>query len=978
MIFNLPLLAMAAFSYMLLLFFIAYATDQGWISQQVVTHPVTFCLSLGVYATSWTYYGSVGFAESQGYNFLTIYLGVTLAFLLTPLLLMPILRLTREYQLTSLADVFTFRYRSQFAGILVTLFMLVGALPYIALQIQAVTASIYILTKEASPDLLALGFCIFISVFAILFGARHVTPRDKHQGLVVAIAFESAIKLIALLAVGVIALFGIWGGFGGLANWLSNNPDAVEALYRPVREGPWLTLLMLAFAAAFLLPRQFHMIFTENINPRALSIAAWAFPLFLLLLNLPIPLVLWAGQILQLDIPADYYLLGVALSEGGRTPLPVLAFIGGISAASGMMIVTTLALASMCLNHLLLPASYPDPNVDLYRWLLWGRRVIIAMIVMAGYGFYELLEYNQGLVQLGLISFVAVAQFLPGLVGVLFWRGATRTGFVSGLLAGIAVWSVTLILPLLESSNIVELTLPQWQAHPDQDPWSYATFWSLTLNSVVFVIVSLLSRQRPAERAAARACCSETLAPPSGVLSVQSTDQVKAQLARTIGPEAARQEVSRALDDLKLDQTETRPAELRRLREQLERNLSGLLGPQLAHLIVNRRLELAEGTQTALAGTVRYVETRLQETRTRLRGLAAELDALHRYHRQILLDLPVGVCALSPYREVIIWNLAMEKVSRLKASATIGDQVDDLPMPWGSLLGDFTNNKDNHIHRMQVEVGEQKRWLNLHKANIIEPGLALITDTNPAPGTVMLVEDLTDLENLSAELAHSERLASIGRLAAGVAHEIGNPLTGITCLAQNLRDEEDPLEIDAGIEQILVQTKRITNIVQSLMTFSHSGVEPHDKTLINIRDVIEEAIKLVSLSHREKQVTCFQHGSESPMVIGDRQRLTQVMVNLLTNACDASDARASVKVETSLYSGSVKIIITDNGKGVPRQYLAHIFEPFFTTKRPGEGTGLGLPLVYRIVKDHGGNIEVDSRVGHGTRVSVWLPREKLA
>ncbi|MGD2117427.1 MAG: histidine kinase, partial [Chromatiales bacterium] len=212
MTFELSILFAAGVLYLGLLFLLAYATESGQLPNRWVSHPLVYTLSLGVYASSWTYYGSVGFAGSSGFQFLTIYLGVTLAFMLSPVLLQPILNLTREHQLTSLADLFAFRYRSQTVGVLVTLFMLIGTLPYIALQIRAVTQSLHVLTQEATPEILALGFCTTLMLFAILFGARHVSPREKHRGLVAAIAFESLIKLLALLVVGFYALFGIFGG----------------------------------------------------------------------------------------------------------------------------------------------------------------------------------------------------------------------------------------------------------------------------------------------------------------------------------------------------------------------------------------------------------------------------------------------------------------------------------------------------------------------------------------------------------------------------------------------------------------------------------------------------------------------------------------------------------------------------------------------------------------------------------------------
>ncbi len=585
--FSLTALFAAIFLYLCLLFLIAYATEHGKLPAGLARHPLTYVLSLGVYATTWTYYGSVGFAASQGYTFLTIYLGVTIAFAMTPVLMEPLLRLVREYQLTSLADLFAFRFRSQAAGIMVTLFMLAGTLPYIALQIRAVTESIRVLTQEAAPKALAFGFCVVLILFAILFGARHITPREKHEGLVVAIAFESLVKLVALMMVGLFAVFGVFGGFGGVERWLQENPGALESLYQPVREGAWTTLLFLAFGAAFLLPRQFHMTFTENIDPGSLRVAAWGFPLFLLLLNLPIPFILWAGQSLSAGADADYYVLGITLGSGSQL-LTVFALLGGVSAASAMMIVTTVALSAMALNHLVLPASIPDPTLNLYRWLLWGRRVVIAVIVLAGYGFYVALEHNQRLVELGLISFVAVAQFLPGIVGVLYWDNANRNGFLAGLAGGALVWFVMLFVPLIDAGATANagISLQPWLEYTGMNKWTFVTFWSLIVNAGLFVLVSLVTRQSPDEADAASACVNETILPRGGVLEAGTTGEFTEQLARLIGEDMAHKEVQLALKDLGLPADETNPSNLHRLRDRIERNLSGLLGPELARSVV--------------------------------------------------------------------------------------------------------------------------------------------------------------------------------------------------------------------------------------------------------------------------------------------------------------------------------------------------------------------------------------------------------
>jgi PAS domain S-box-containing protein len=911
--------------------------------------------------------------------FLAIYIGPTLAFILTPLLLAPLLRLTHDYQLTSLADLFAFRYNSQLAGVLVTLFMLASTLPYIALQIRAVTESLKVLTQDEAPLELGLIFCMTLTVFAILFGARHVSPREKHAGLVLAIAFESLVKLAAILAVGLFAVFGVFDGPATLDRWLQNNPEALQNLYEPLDGGPWLTLILLSFAASFLLPRQFYMNFIENPDSRSLSTASWAFPLFLLLFNLAIPPILWAGQQVAANVNPEYYVLGVTLYSGSAV-LPTIAFIGGISAASAMVIVTTLALSQMALNHILLPASYPDPAVDMYRWLLWGRRMLIALIILTAYGLYLILERNSGLVQLGLISFVAVAQCLPGIIGVLFWQRATRAGFLAGLLTGGAIWYVTLLMPLLVKAGLftLQFDLLAYLGSTDQDPWEFVTFWSLSLNTLLFVSVSLLTRQSAGERRAVAACFQDNAFPPDRhlVTAVTSPDQFQENLSGLIGASAGSTEVANALRDLHMDASENRPKELRRLRDRIERNLSGMLGPMLARMIVDERLQADEGTRSMLADHMRFIEDRLEQSHSRLRGLARELDNLRRYHRQILEDLPLGVCALTAEREILSWNQAMERLSGIDREAAIGGPLRSLPSPWGSVLEQFLDRQAQHLHKIRCSINGRLRWFNLHKA-AIEPLPRVFESPGSAywGGMVLLVEDLTEVQTLEAELAHSERLASVGRLAAGIAHEIGNPVTGIACLTQNLRFEDEPAIIAESLEDILVQTRRISDILKSLSTFSHGG-RPEDQrfTLFDLNECLADAQRLVQLSREGKNLHYHMPPrSEQLMIEADQQRLLQVFVNLLTNACDASRSGDHITVTATQENRDWVITVRDQGAGIPEALRERIFEPFFTTKDPGRGTGLGLHLVYSIIRDHRGTVSIQDNFERGTCVTLRLP-----
>ena len=957
----LPLLAAAGIGYLLLLFLIATAVDRGLLPARIARHRIVNALALGVYASSWSFYGSVGFARRQGYLFLTIYLGVTLACLVMPVLWMPILRLVREHQLTSLADLFAFRYRTPWVGAIVTVFMLAGSLPYLALQVRAVTESMGTLGSSASPVWISAGFFATVTLFAILFGANH-SLRQRHEGLVFAIAFESVVKLVALLAVGGFAVFGVFGGLGELDRWLSAHPEALHALYEPAREGPWGTLLLLTFSAAFLLPRQFHLAFAENHDDKSLRTASWAFPLFLLLLNLAIPPILWAGTELLPHGDPDFYVIGIAHAKGA-TLLAVLAFVGGLSAASAMLIVTALALSSMCLNHILLPLRPPGQQRDLYRWLLWARRGLMVAILALGFIFFLLLQQRRGLAELGLVSFVATAQFLPGLFGVLFWRRATRAGFVSGLLAGAVVWAATLLFPLLARAEIFPSAheLSRLLGNARIDPWTFSTFLSLSLNTLLFGVVSVLGRPGPQDEAAAQACQRDTLQATAGAVTATSPSEFQELLVPLLGSAAAELEVKRALSDLGMAAEERRPAQLVRLRTRIETNLSGLIGPVLARVVVDSGLRMDPRARTALASHLRELEEQLRGMR--LRGPAAQLDVARRYFRRILQRLPLGICVLGPDADVTFWNRAMERFTGEDEATVIGLRVSGLREAWRTVLSDLAQSSE----------ATRESWLDgrcfqLHRSRL---------EDDATGGVVLLIADVTDQKQLEAQLAHQDRLASVGRFAAGIAHEVGNPLTAIASLAQNLRVDPDPEVVGERVQLILEQARRIEAIIRSLLRFSHTG-ELHSRPgelhePFDLRDAIEEGIRLVHLSHQGRAVRCENECPAGLWVAGDRQQVVQVFVNLLANACDASQPGSRVQVRAVLDGEGARVEVSDHGAGIPDDIRARIFEPFFTTKSPGEGTGLGLTIAWSIVREHRGRIDVASEPGTGTTISVLLP-----
>ncbi|ARU90627.1 ATPase [Pseudomonas sp. M30-35] len=973
MSFSLSQLILISAAYLLMLFGVAWASEHGLIPRKIIRHPLTYTLSLGVYASAWAFYGTVGLAYQYGYGFLASYLGVSGAFLLAPVLLYPILRITRTYQLSSLADLFAFRFRSTWAGALTTIFMFIGVLPLLALQIQSVADTISILTHEPMQARVAISFCVLIILFTILFGARHIATREKHEGLVFAIAFESVVKLVSISAIGLYALYGVFNGPHDLEQWLVQNQAALASLHTPLQEGPWRTLLLVFFASAIVMPHMYHMTFTENINPRAMVSASWGLPLFLLLMSLAVPLILWAGLKLGVTTNPEYFTLGLGMAVDSPA-LVLIAYVGGLSASSGLIIVTTLALSGMLLNHVVLPLYQPPAEGNIYRWLKWTRRALIVVIIMAGYGFYALLRAEQDLANLGIVAFVATLQFLPGVLSVLYWPTANRRGFIAGLLAGIAVWAVSMLMPLLGNLQNIYLPIVNMVYVLNDSSWHLAATGSLAANVLVFTLVSLFSDASEEEKSAAQACAVDNVRRPQRrELLATSPQEFATQLAKPLGAKTAQREIEQALRDLHLPFDESRPYALRRLRDRIEANLSGLMGPSVSQDIVETFLPFKTGSEAYVTEDIHFIESRLEDYHSRLTGLAAELDALRRYHRQTLQELPMGVCSLAKDQEILMWNKAMEELTDIPAQRVVGSRLSTLSEPWRSLLMDFVDLPDQHLHKHRLSDDGLIRWLSLHKAAIIEP----LAPGNS--GLVILLEDMTDTQVLEDKLVHSERLASIGRLAAGVAHEIGNPITGIACLAQNLREErEDDDELTEISQQIIEQTKRVSRIVQSLMSFAHSGSHQHADEPVCLAEVAQDAIGLLSLNRQSVEVHFYNLCDSDHWVVGDPQRLAQVLINLLSNARDASSANTAIRVKSEAFEHTVDLIVEDEGSGIPKAIMDRLFEPFFTTKDPGSGTGLGLALVYSIVEEHYGQITIDSpadtELQRGTRIRVTLPR----
>lgn len=522
-----------AAAYMVLLFGIASFGDRrAAAGRSLINSSVVYALSLAVYCTSWTFYGSVGRAAARGLDFLPIYLGPTLVFCLGWVLLSRILRVSKAHRITSIADLLASRFgKSGAVAGLVTVIAVIGSVPYIALQLKAVSTSLKVLLEyqgsfgEGIEGASVLGktelwVAAVLALFAILFGTRKIDASERHEGIVAAIAFESIIKLVSFVAVGLFAGFVLFNGFGDIFARAAARPELARLFNfgGPAAGIDWIALTFLAMAAIVCLPRQFQVMVVENVDERHLDRALWLFPAYLIAINLFVVPIALAGLLsAPADTDPDTLVLTLPLAAG-HNGLALLAFLGGLSAAASMVIVETVALSTMICNDLVVPMllRVGQLGADTRPVLLGIRRGAIGLVVLLGFAYVRVVHESYGLVSIGLVSFAAVAQFFPAIVFGLFWRRASRFGVLAGISTGFLVWAYTLLLPSFASAGWLPREL--FEQGPlgisllrpstlfgleGLDPVTHGLFWSMLLNVTGIVGVSLFVDQSALERSQA-------------------------------------------------------------------------------------------------------------------------------------------------------------------------------------------------------------------------------------------------------------------------------------------------------------------------------------------------------------------------------------------------------------------------------------------------------------------------------------------
>jgi PAS domain S-box-containing protein len=918
-------------------------------------HPVIFALSfMGVSGTLF-FFGAVEIIGRYGVAGLMGLAAFGGIFIFSPLFIDPLRWISRSHAFATLPDLLVYRFRTPMVAKASAALLFIASLPIAAAQFSIFSSQLSDTGNSSLSD--SLGLITAVIIIAAIFIYFYGAPGKSAKALPGVTAFATIIALITLIGCGYVAVQLVFGGFQELNTWAeSSGQDQVI-----LRFDSAYALILLLFPMALLLPQQGFMQTLSNWWPKH-STSSWMVPFLLLLITLPLFPVLWAGLYLPLNVPLQQY-ISVLPATLGITWLYYLSLVTMLFISACLLSVTAIALGKiLVISYLVRPGQWRG-NADLDVWLN-RRRFWISCAWLVGVGFFTTLNESNSVTDLSITGMIGVIQLLPGIIATLYAPKINRKGFLCGLAVGSGFWMYGVVFPVC--FNVSPPLLFDIHIATGSENWPFWLIESLVANLLVALSVSIVTRTDDSERHHGFQCMVDNLPTPQRQsLAITSLDDIESRLAASIGSPAAGRELKAAVSTLSISLDDHRPLAMRMLRDRLSYQLSAKLGTLAAEQIMDSVMPFGGGTPV---DDISLLEAQLTSTGSVLSGLAAELNKLRLYHRHTLENLPIGVCSIDSGGEILLWNLAMTRYTGLEAVSMEGANIGDLPPPWGKTLEKFCASKD--ISWPAHEMEDRRRgvcWYHLSKHRIEENSPVY------AGYQVILMEDVTERLRLVQELGHAERLTSVGRLAAGVAHEIGNPVTGISCLAQDLLAESTDAETRKNAAIILELTQRISTIVNTLMDFSRSDSQLTLKPIV-LNRALNSAIQLLKLDKGAKVVEFRVTIAEDFRVRGDLHQLTQVFVNVLANARDASEEGGLIEISGEIDNQQAIIHITDRGCGIPEDLITRVMDPFFTTKDPGEGTGLGLSMVYSIMRFHKGSVKIASPVdnGRGTRITLTL------
>ena len=984
--------------------------------------PLIYALSIAVYCTSWTFFGSVGLSARSGYDFLPIYIGPILVFTLGWPLLRHIVKISKQQNITSIADFISARYgKNQWLAALVALIAVIGIVPYISLQLKAVAVSLHtILPDEAAlkavgaGDNLAILVAITMAGFAMLFGTRHIDTTEHQDGLITAIAVESVIKLAAFLAVGAFVTFWLMGGISNLLSQASASQEISQLFTTPPGPVRWLTMTVLSSFAILLLPRQFHVTVVENTSLDDVRRAAWLFPLYLAAINLFVAPIAIAGLVTfgSGAVDADTYVLALPVDSGQRV-MVYAAFIGGLSAATAMVIVETIALSIMVCNNLAVPLILRHGKAsarvydDFGSQLLVIRRIAIAVILVMAYGYYQLIGSSAALAQTGLLSFAAAAQFAPAFFGGLVWKRATSRGAMAGLAAGFCMWVYTLALPLFADAGWIpagfvthgafgfEALRPRALFGVSTDPLTHGVMWSLLVNSLVYIAVSLLRSPAAFESAQARAFVTDGLLPVTharrhgrGWVTV---GQLEETVARYLGKERAR----RSFDDY----AASRGIELKR-NAQAD---SGLL--RFSETLLAR----AVGASSSRLVMALLMEQYANNPEAAMRLLGDASDAL--LHNRDLLQSAIdhvrqGIAVFDDQLDLICWNRQFRHLLPLPASkGRVGVALREL-------LHEIIEDTDIAPANRKAGVEQRMQWLardmKPYQERLKSSGLVLDVRSSsmPAGGIVVTFADVTEtveaglalkranemlekrvdertaeLMKLNKQLEQARKeaeSANVGktRFIAAASHDILQPLNAARLFAASLVEKSAGRSDETLARNIDLSLEAVEDILNALLEISKldAGAFRPEVTAFQVSALFEPlAMELKPLA-KSKGLDISIVPSRC-QITSDRQLLRRLLQNLLSNAIKYTTS-GKVLMGCRRKGDHIRIEIHDTGPGIPEDQQEMVFREFTrldATAAETTGLGLGLSIVRRIAGVLGHELSLSSRPGKGTRFAIMVP-----
>ncbi|MER2604683.1 MAG: PAS domain-containing hybrid sensor histidine kinase/response regulator [Siculibacillus sp.] len=1011
-----------AIAYIGLLFGIAYYGDRrtGRFSSGA-GRPTIYALSLGVYCTSWTFFGSVGQAANKGLDFLTIYIGPILLYLFGRRILERMIRLSKAERITSIADFIAARYgKSQRLAAVVTIIALIGIVPYIALQLKAVSASVTTLVDHLDFGLMPAPFrpdvpltvALSMAAFACLFGTRHIDATEHQQGLMLAVATESVVKLVALTAVGVYVMFVLFDGPRDLASAITTNPISSNALTRGLSGGNWIVMSLLSFFAILLLPRMFHVSVVENHTPAELKRARWLFPLYLVAINLfVVPIALGGLVRYGTAIDADTFVLRLPLDAGAPT-VTMIAFVGGLSAATAMVIMASVALAVMVCNELVAPILVRragrdgGDEPDMVRTLLLVRRIAIFAILMLAYVYHRAVADASALSEIGLLAFSAIAQFAPAFVGALFWRRGTARGAIAGILVGIAMWFYTLAMPTFieagygSSSLLYGGPFGMWLLRPQAlfslsfDPLSHGVFWSLIFNTVAFISVSMMRPPEPIERLQANVFVPSEFTPTPSLRrwrTAVTVDDLVSTVARYLGEERT----NRAFTEFGRSQTPAlngdRPADLHLLRfaEQL---LASAIGAASSRLVLSLLVKRRDPSTKAAMKLLDDASAAIQYNRDLL---------------QIALDqVGQGISVFDRELGLICWNRQFRQILDLAPElAQVGVSLQAIVRDRAE-RGEFGPGNPERIIKDRMD--RLVRRMETYHERLASTDAVIEVRTSPMPdgGIVTTWTDITErvssaealaranetlerrvrerteeLMRLNAELSRAKAEAdeaNIGktRFLAAAGHDILQPLNAARLYATSLveKTENGPLATHAvNIDQSLDAVEEILGALLDISRLDTGALKP-EFTVFRIDEILKQ-LRLEFEPVAKDRGLDFEVLSSTLWVRSDRRLLRRLVQNLVSNAIKYTP-QGRVLVGVRRRRGRLTVEVLDTGLGIRDNQQKLIFQEFQRLDQGAKiarGLGLGLSIVERIGRVLTHPIGLVSVPGKGSRFFVDVP-----